>query len=357
MINKVCVILSLLITISSTQAAELLYLASGGAIEVKKIDPATGKLSDFQKVEFTKLSKFTFSRSNKFLYAQAALKDNPKQATIITYKVAEDGELTYVNNAPINGGTTELKTDQTDNYIAFADYGGGTATVCKLENGIFKGKEIQKIKLEKKAHAARFSPDNKMLMIPATGPNVVFQLAFDAETGKITKKNAAPSTSQGACQPRHLIFHPEMNIAYSTQERVNPGVGVWKWDPAKGQLKFLQEIMSNKETTGSLTTADLHMSPDNKYLYASLRDKNKKQDAILLYKIKTDGTLQYVNRFPCENIPRSFCLNKTGDFLYVAGQRADMMGVYKINKANGHLSKVTHYKTGKGPIWVETLER
>ena len=216
---------------------------------------------------------------------------------------------------------------------------------------------IQSVQLEPKAHAARFSPDNKMLMIPATGPNVVFQLAFDAKTGEIIKKADAKGPASGACQPRHLIFHPSKNIAYSTQERLNPGVGVWKWNPDKGQLTFLQEIMSDEDSSTALTTADLHMSTDEKFLYASLRDKNKQKDAILLYKIKTDGTLKYIERFPCENIPRSFCLNKTGDFLYVAGQRADMMGVYKINKENGHLTKVTQYQTGKGPIWVETLKK
>ena len=115
--------------------------------------------------------------------------------------------------------------------------------------------------------------------------------------------------------------------------------------------------MCNESASDSLTTADLHMSPDNKFLYASLRDKNAKKDAILLYNIKDDGTLAYSERFPCENIPRSFCINKTGDFIYVAGQKANKMGVYKINKANGHLTKITQYETGKSPIWVETLNR
>ena len=354
MIKNVCATLFLLLTVS--QADELLYLASGGAIDVKKIDSKTGKLSDFQRVEFTLLSKFTFSRNKKFLYAQAAMKDNPKQVSVATYKVETDGKLTYLYNAPINGGTTELKTDHTDNYLAFANYGAGTATVCKLENGIFKGKEVQEIKLEKKAHAARFSPDNKMLMIPATGPNVIFQLAFDSKTGKVTQKQSAPGNSEGACQPRHLIFHPKINYAYSTQERVSPGVATWKWDPKKGQLTNIENIMCNKEMTGSLTTADLHLSPDNKFLYVSLRDKNNERDAILLFRIRSNGQLQYANRFPCENIPRSFCLNKSGDYVYVAGQKANMLGVYKINKADGYLTKVTQYETGKGPVWVETLE-
>ena len=115
--------------------------------------------------------------------------------------------------------------------------------------------------------------------------------------------------------------------------------------------------MCNESSSDSLTTADLHMTPDNKFLYASLRDKNNKVDAILLYKIKPDGSLIYSERFPCENIPRSFCINQTGDYLYVAGQKAEKLGVYKINKETGYLTKVSQYETGKAPIWVETITR
>ncbi len=66
-------------------------------------------------------------------------------------------------------------------------------------------------------------------------------------------------------------------------------------------------------------------------------------------------SVAFVKKFPCENIPRSFGLNKSGNFMYVCGQKVDKMGVYKIDKATGFLSKVTQYDTGKGPIWVETL--
>lgn len=99
------------------------------------------------------------------------------------------------------------------------------------------------------------------------------------------------------------------------------------------------------------------MSPDNKFLYASLRDKNNKLDAILLYKINVDGKLNYLNRFPCENIPRTFCINASGNFMYVAGQKAEKLGVYKINKDTGYLTKLTQYETGKAPIWIETLAK
>ena len=111
--NNLIVCLIFLLACTALYSQELLYLASGGAIESKKIDPKTGKLTDFQKVELPSLSKFTFSRNGKFLYAQASIQEgNKKSTSVATYSIAADGKLTFLYNAPISGGTTELKTDR-----------------------------------------------------------------------------------------------------------------------------------------------------------------------------------------------------------------------------------------------------
>jgi 6-phosphogluconolactonase len=264
--------------------------------------------------------------------------------------------LVLINNAPINGRTTELKTDHTNKFLAGANYGKGTASIWKLEDGVYNGKLVQEIMLEEKAHAVRFSPDNKTLFIPATGPNKIFQLVFDESTGKVRQTKSALGPSEGAAQPRHLVFHPALNVAYSTQERIKPGVAVWQWQPEKGTLKLIQTLTNSDDTSGRITNADLHISPDQNFLYISSRDNQKELDQIISYKINAiDGSLTLANKFPSEHFPRSFTLNKTGDFAYVAGQRDNKLGVYKINKKNGDLIKVMQYETGKNPIWVETL--
>ena len=356
MIFKILSFLFYLLAMPSLVAQELLYLSSGDALEVKRINPQTGMLLDFQTIELKGISVFTFSRNKKFLYAKARIDGDLKNPSIATYKVAADGKLTLIYNAPISGKPTELKTDHSDNYIAGADYGRGTASIWKLENSVYKGALIQEILLEKNAHAVRFSPNNKMLFIPATGPNKIFQLAFDQKTGKVAQTTPALGPETGAAQPRHLVFHPALDVAYSTQERNKPGVAVWYWKPSKGTLELVQTLTSSEDTSGRIMTADLHMSPDTKFLYISMRDPQKELDQIITYKINAaDGSLTLINKFPSEHIPRSFCLNKTGDFAFVAGLRENKLGIYKINKTTGDLIKVMQYETGKNPIWVETL--
>ncbi|MCH2204996.1 MAG: hypothetical protein MK132_03880 [Lentisphaerales bacterium] len=95
MMNK---LLFLFLSLSNflSQASELLSLADDGLLEVKKIDPTTGELTDFQKIEHSKLSKFSFSNNKDFMYVQASMKNKPKQLLVITYKVEANGKLTYL---------------------------------------------------------------------------------------------------------------------------------------------------------------------------------------------------------------------------------------------------------------------
>ena len=350
---KTLSILYFLFVIPTLYAQELLYLSSGETLEVKSIDPKSGTLHTIQSIKLKGISVFTFSRNKKFLYSKANIDE--KKPSIATFKIDDDGKLTLIHNAAIIGRTTELKTDHTDRFLAGANYGKGTASIWKLDKGVFKGELVQEIILEKNAHAARFSPNNKFLFIPATGPNKIFQLAFDQKTGKLIEKSPAIGPPSGAAQPRHLVFHPSLNIAYSTQERKKPGVAVWRWNPSEG-LELTQTLTNNEDMSGRITNADLHISPDKKFLYISSRDDQNKLDQIIAYKINAkNGRLTFSNKFPSEHFPRSFCLNKTGDFVFVAGQRDHKLGVYRINKTTGDLKKIIQYETGKNPIWVETL--
>ncbi|WP_068546820.1 lactonase family protein [Thalassotalea crassostreae] len=341
---------------SQAMAQELLYLSAGDAIHIKKIDPQSGLLDDVQSVKLKGVSSFTFSQNKQFLYAQARIDGNRKKPSIATFKVAGDGRLTLVDNALVSGKTTELNTDHSDGYLAGASYGKGIASVWKLEDSVYKGELVQEIALEKKAHAVRFSPNNKVLYVPATAPNKIFQLAFDETNGKVSMLESAIGPKHGAMQPRHLIFHPLLNIAYSTQERIKPGVAVWTVDANTGNLEVIQALTNSEDTSGRITNADLHMSADNKFLYISTRDKEAKLDRITVYKINAnDGRLTLINEHKSEYFPRSFTINKTDEFIYVAGQKGNTLGLYKRNKDTGELTKVHQYQTGDNPIWVETL--
>lgn len=342
----------LFISLSSRASAdEFLYLAAGDTISVKAIDQDTGQLRELQTLDLEGAGPITFSPDKTSLYIVAKM-------AIATYVIADDGKLSLVNKAPIQMRPSYLHTDTKGNYITGNHYNEGAMSVWKLTKGVYEGETVQVLQLKNHAHATIFSKDNRFILVPATGPNKIFQITFDENTGRVSPNDPAfalgPKT--GAREPRHLVFNRTLNIAYTTQERFKPGVAAWSWDPEKGLLNLIQNIVTAKERVRGITTADLHVTPDNRFLYISNRDKRNEHDSIIAFKIDSEtGRLSLVERFPSEHIPRSFCINQSGKFIYVAGQGDDTLGVYKIRQDNGHLTKITQYETGDHPIWVTTL--
>jgi 6-phosphogluconolactonase len=168
-----------------------------------------------------------------------------------------------------------------------------------------------------------------------------------------------PTGEGTAQQPRHIRFHPNGKIAYTTLERELPGVGVWKWDESKGNLTLLQNIITlPKGFEGAITTADLHLTPDAKFLYVSNRDLTDRKavtgkSSIVGFRVDDEsGKLTFIGQTHCPQVPRSFAIDRAGEFLYVVGQTAAKLEVFRIDSGTGELSSVQMLDTGKGPNWV-----
>ena len=195
--------------------------------------------------------------------------------------------------------------------------------------------------------------------------NKVFINHFTAQVGTSGPHDPpfvrGPTGEGEASQPRHLIFHPNLSTAYTTNEREQPGVGVWQWDTEKGSLVAVQNIVTQPAGfDGRITTADLHLTPNAQFLYVSNRDVTERgaatgADSITGFKVDPrTGHLRLIGHYPCERVPRSFTIDKLGKFLYVAGQGDARLGAYRIEET-GALTKAHQYAVGKAPIWIETL--
>ncbi|MFD2255180.1 lactonase family protein [Luteolibacter algae] len=337
-------------------APQSLYLAAGEKISVYTISPETGELTPSDGVDLAGVGPFTFSADGSKMYASASVKGDNRIATL---ERAGNGALEVIDSAPVTVNAGYLDLDKTGNYLAANSYQDGTVSVWKLEDGVFRGELVQELALEQHAHGANFSPDNRWLLVPATSPNKVFVQAFDENTGEIVPNKPAfgqgPKGEKEARNPRHLIFHPAKNdIAYTTNEKYEPGVCVWKWNGTDGTLTPIQNIVTiPEEFSAAGSTATLRLTPDHRFLYVSNRRRDGKS-SIAAFRVDSEsGRLQLISHTPCENMPRSFCIDRTGSFIYVAGREDGFLGVYKIDQNSGALTKVTQYEVGKGTRWVE----
>lgn len=346
-------------------AEQRLYLAAGGQLTVFDVNKESGALSRLQKLDLQGAGPFTFAPNRKLMYAAAVMAgEKENEQAIATLQIEKGGKLKLIHRAKVQQRPGYLMTDNNGEFLAGNHYGPGMATIWKIDP-VYRGDTVQELTLEKKAHSTVFSPDNHWLLVPATGPNKVFINHFTAQVGTSEPHDPpyahGPSGEDEARQPRHLIFHPNLSIAYTTNERERPGVGVWQWDTEKGTLTPIQNIVTQPEGfNGRISTADLHLTPDARYLYVSNRDVSDRrsahgEDSMVGFSVDPQkGHLKLIGHFPCERIPRSFTIDKLGRYLYVAGQGDARLGAYRIEES-GALKKIRQYEVGKGPIWVETL--
>ncbi|MDB4459103.1 sulfatase-like hydrolase/transferase [bacterium] len=342
-----------------------LYLAAGNQLTMFDVNKDNGELTLLQELPLAGAGPFTFAPNRKRMYSASSMPGEAKKAQgIATVQIGKGGRLELENIGKVNLRPGYLMTDNNGEFLAGNHYGPGKASIWKIDP-VYRGETLEELTLEQKAHSAVFSPDNHWLLVPATGPNKVFVNHFTAQVGTLEPHDPpfanGPTGEDDARQPRHLIFHPNLSLAYTTNEREQPGVGVWQWDTEAGRLMSVQNIVTQpKGFSGSITTADLHMTPDARFLYVSNRDITKRgaptgNDSIVGFSVDPQtGGLKLIGHYPCERVPRSFTIDKLGKYLYVAGQGDAKLGAYRIEES-GALKKLKQYEVGKGPIWVETM--
>ena len=84
-------------------------------------------------------------------------------------------------------------------------------------------------------------------------------------------------------------------------------------------------------------SADIHVSPDGKFLYASNRAES---NTIAIFSInQKNGKLSLIgHQSTLGKTPRNFNFDPTGNFLLVANQNSDKIVVFKIDKDTGLLT-------------------
>lgn len=118
-----------------------------------------------------------------------------------------------------------------------------------------------------------------------------------------------------------------------------------------GNLKPIQKVLANEEKGHG--SADIHISPDGRFLYASHRLKN---EGISIFRInKTTGHITKVGYQLTGKHPRNFSITPNGHFLLVACRDSNVIQVYKRNAITGMLEN-THQDISLGkPVCIRFL--
>lgn len=286
-------------------------------------------------------SYLTLSKDQKMLYA---VNENGAESTVSSFQFdAVNGKLTNLNQQKAEGADPCYIINDDKNVIVANYSGGNIAVFGKNPDGSLAaakqlvqhiGKGIHPRQESAHVHMVYFSPDKKYVLSNDLGTDTVYLYEYhpNAVTEVLTLKSTI-SVPAGS-GPRHLTFSKDGKKVYVLQE-LNGVLSVF--DFANGRLKKIQEIsILAKDFRGNFTGADIHISPDGKFLYASNRGE---ANTISIFKILKNG--QLVPQSVVSSLgkgPRNFAIDPTGKFLLVAHQYSNDVVVFKRDAVSGAIT-------------------
>jgi 6-phosphogluconolactonase len=259
----------------------------------------------------------------------------------------QTGSLSFIDQQFSKGDDPcYVSVDKTGRWIAIANYTSGTLSILPInkDGGLdsavtkiqHKGKGVDKERQEgPHVHCTIFSKDNKYLFATDLGLDKITIYSFDEKKGTLAEAQPAFVSTDPGKGPRHLTFHPNNKYAYLIQEM---GGIVSAYQYSNGKFKLIQNISSLPTNyKGPIGSADIHVSVDGNFLYASNRDES---NTIAIFKIdQQTGKLTVIgHQSTIGKTPRNFNFDPSGNFLLVGCQSSDEIVIFKVNKATGMLT-------------------
>lgn len=263
------------------------------------------------------------------------------------------GRLSLIGSGPLADSMAYISTDHTGRYLFGASYGGSKFSVNPIGiDGIVAAPEQVESTLPN-AHAILADPTNRYVLVTSLGGNLVHQLKLDDATGKLTPNLPATAAIPTGSGPRHLALSPDQRFVYVLGE-LDATIHVLAWDAAGGTLgAVLQSIRTTAAGfTGKRWSADIHLTPDGRFLYSSERTSS----TLSAFRIDpATGQLTALGIVATETQPRGFAIDPSGRYLLAAGQVSNRVSSYSIDQSTGALAKLADLATGKNPNWIEII--
>ncbi|WP_298551270.1 lactonase family protein [uncultured Algibacter sp.] len=359
MFSRVLVLLFGLLLLTGCQSKDDLTLVfvgsftdkkSGEGIHVYEFNTRTGESTlKFTLDSVINTSFLKLSPNGKYLYSvvESQMNYNGKVASFEIDIINQKIDL--INTQDCGGrNPAHIEIDKGGIFLINSNYSDPSLSVFKInKNGSlnpysqvlrFKDSSIvESRQSEAHIHSSNFSPDNKYLFAQDLGADKIRGFEFKDEASNIILQNENQIKIKPGSGPRHFTFHPNGKFGYSISE-LSGKVALFNYH--KGKLGFIEDYLSNKQKQEVYRAADIHISPDGKFLYAS--NRGPKEDSISIFSINQDnGKLSLVGHEPAYGEhPRNFAISPDGKFLLVANQFSNNIVVFKRNDKSGKLYRL-----------------
>lgn len=357
---------------ATTSVSDTLYMLVGSygpadqeGIKVYKFNQAIGEGQYVSGVKgISNPSYQTVSKDGKRVYSVGEDDGGTASAHTLTFDAAT-GTLTLINSQPTQGAAPcHIALSPEEDYVVTANYNGSNISLFPLDGkgrlkpGQTIGFEGSGPDKERQAiphlHFVYFTPDNHYLLANDLGTDRIHRFPLNtrqkgSNTPLVDRQRASDIRLTPGSGPRHAVFSADGRFAYLITE-LSSEVMAFTYDG--DSLSLMQTVQA--DTLDARGSADIHLSPDGRFLYASNRLKG---DGLAIFRVNPeDGTLSKAGYQPTGIHPRNFVLTPNGQYLLVACRDTDEIQIFARDASTGLLTDTgRRIKTTK-PVCLKFID-
>ncbi len=338
----------------------------GEGIYVYAMDKQTGRLSYLNVSDSTISPSYVAVHPNgEFVYAVNEFDGGDKGlATVSAFRFDQERYSLELINTQSSLGQypCHISIDNSGQYVMAANYVGGSVAFYPIEKDGALGVHNSYKKHEGSGtHPRQDAPHAHMIMQHPTlnfvtavdlGADRIYEYEIDSIGQTLNYVDDYPNSPRMS-GPRHMAFHPTLDIAYTLNELI----GTIEVSPLVDSTRFRRsfQVISTQEIDDErpAASAAIKVHPNGKFLYASNRGE---VNEIVVFSINDRGILSKVGVQSTLGLtPRDFEIDPSGRFLLAANQDSNTIVTFAIDQESGMLSETGNIAEVSTPVCLKFL--
>ncbi len=285
-------------------------------------------------------SFLALSKDKKFVYAASESGDQS-----MVYAFAFDPKSAKLNliNKVAAGDLGPCHISMSNKHVITANYSGGSICVFNrqkdgslsevAQKNVYTGSSVDPARQTRPyLHQTVFSNDNKVLLVNDLGTDLVRSYLYNkgAKSRILTALDSIKLKAGSG--PRHTTMSKNGRFAFVLSE-IDGTLTTLGYNA--GKLAKLHETSIVRKSDIKTGAADIHISPDGKFLYATNRGN---ANDISCFKIEKDGALTFVDQASVLGAgPRNFAITKDGKYIFIGSQNSNKISIFKRDLKTGKI--------------------